>query len=292
MLDFDLYLLGGQARQLVLYRQRSYPFTQCDLEMLVERGVRTLYIASGDAAHYRDHLCENILKNDSLPPVQRYQALREATRAVLSEALSKGPPDAAVEVTLDLSKQIVQTVCDSKLILNELLQAMSHDYSRFTSAMNVATYCLLLAQKWGISDELELLRIGQGALLHDIGMRHVPRQILDKPAKLAAAERRTVQHHATQGFLELCHRDDLTAGQLMMVYSHHERCDGGGYPCGLMRAEIHEYARICAVADVYAAMLGNRAHRRAAQRATSSPTSTGRPAGPSTKKSPAAGYQL
>jgi HD-GYP domain-containing protein (c-di-GMP phosphodiesterase class II) len=266
MLDFDLYLQNGQARQHVLYRQRSYPFTQKDLESLIERGVRTLYIVSDDAARYREHLCENILKNNCLPPAQRYQALCEATRTVLSEALSIGPPDAAVEITRDVSKQMVQTVCESKLILNELLQAMSHDYSRFTSAMNVATYCLLLAQKWGVSDEQELLRIGQGALLHDIGMRHVPRHILDKPAKFNARERQIVQRHTTQGFLELCHRDDLTAGQLMMVYSHHERCDGGGYPCGLARQEIHEYARICAIADVYAAMLGDRSHRRAARK--------------------------
>ena len=165
-----------------------------------------------------------------------------------------------------MSKQIVQTVCESKLILNELLEAMSHDYSRFASAMNVATYSLLLAQKWGITNEQELLRIGQGALLHDIGMRHVPRHILDKPAKFTSRERQIVQRHATQGFMELCHRDDLTVGQLMMVYSHHERCDGGGYPCGLVRQEIHEYARIFAIADVYAAMLGDRAHCRAARK--------------------------
>jgi HD-GYP domain-containing protein (c-di-GMP phosphodiesterase class II) len=266
MLDFDLYLQAGLARQPVLYRQRSYPFTQGDLESLVERGVQTLYIVSADASHYRDHLCETILKNENIPPLKRYQALREATRTVLSEALGNDNCDAAVEVTRDLSKQMVQTVCESKLILSELLQAMSHDYSRFTSAMNVATYCLVLAQKWGITNEQDLLRIGQGALLHDIGMRHVPRHILDKPAKFTARERHIVQRHTVMGFLELCRRDDLTTGQLMMVYGHHERCDGGGYPCGLVRSEIHEYARICAIADSYAAMLGDRSHRRAARK--------------------------
>ena len=69
---------------------------------------------------------------------------------------------------------MVRTVCDSKLIVNELLKAMSHDYSSFTHAMNVSTYCLLLAKGLGISDEQELLRIGQGALLHDIGMQYRP----------------------------------------------------------------------------------------------------------------------
>lgn len=102
-------------------------------------------------------------RNDDIPPLERYQALYEATRAVLSDALSKGDSDAAVSVTKDLSQEMVRTVCESKLIINELLKTMSHDYSGFTHAMNVSTYCLMLAQNWGISDEKELLQIGQGA---------------------------------------------------------------------------------------------------------------------------------
>jgi HD-GYP domain-containing protein (c-di-GMP phosphodiesterase class II) len=143
---------------------------------------------------------------------------------------------------------------------------MSHDYSAFTHAMNVATNCLLLATRLGISDKQELLQIGQGALLHDIGVRWVPRQIIDKPGKLTSQERRIVQEHPARGFQELCRREDLAWGQLMMVYSHHERCDGRGYPVGLVQSEIHEYARICAIADVYEALCRDRPYRRAPRR--------------------------
>ena len=52
----------------------------------------------------------------------------------------------------------------------------------------------------------------------------------------------------------------------MIVYSHHERCDGRGYPVGLVRSEIHEYARICAIADVYEALCRDRPYRRASRR--------------------------
>jgi len=267
MLDFDLYLPSDKPGHLVLYRQRRHPFTQHDLDQLVERGVRTFYISSVDSDGYREHLRENILKNDDIPPVQRYQALREATRTVLSAALSSGDRESAVKATRDLSQEMVRTVCESELILNELLKVMLHDYSIFTHAMNVSTYCLLLAQQWGISAKTELLEIGQGALLHDIGMQYVPRQILDKSLKLTARQRKIVQQHTTRGFLELCRRDDLTTGQLLMIYSHHERCDGGGYPVGLVRSEIHAYARLCAIVDAYEAMTSQRPHRRASRKA-------------------------
>jgi HD-GYP domain-containing protein (c-di-GMP phosphodiesterase class II) len=267
VLAFDLYLPGEQPGQMVLYRQRSYPMDRSDLERLLERGIRTLYISGADADEYREHLRDSIISNENLSPVYRYQALREAARAVLSDALARRDCGTAVAVAKDLSREMVRTVCESKLIVSELLKSMSHDYSSFTHAVNTATYCLLLAKKWGVSDENELLRIGQGALLHDIGMQHVPRHVLSKTDKLAAHERQLVRQHTTHGFLELCHRDDLTFGQMMMVYGHHERCDGLGYPVGLVRSEIHEYARLCAIADAYTALMANRPHRLASRKA-------------------------
>ena len=143
---------------------------------------------------------------------------------------------------------------------------MSHDYSVFTHAVNVATNCLLLARQLGINDRQELLQIGQGALLHDIGVQGVPRHIMEKPGKLTDRERRIMQEHPILGFKELRRREDLTWGQLMMVYSHHERCDGRGYPVGLVQSEIHEYARLCAIADVYEAICRDRPYRRASRR--------------------------
>jgi HD-GYP domain-containing protein (c-di-GMP phosphodiesterase class II) len=266
VLPFDLYLPGERRSRLVLYRQRKHPIAESDFARLTQRGVRTLYISQGDSTLYREYLRDAILKNDDIPPLQRYQVLREATRAVLTEALSKGDQESAVRVTSELSENMVKTICDSQIVLNDLLRVMSHDYSVFTHAMNVATTCLLLAKRLGINDKRELLQIGQGALLKDIGVQGVPRHISDKPEKLTVAERRIMQEHPARGFMQLCRREDLTWGQLMMVYSHHERCDGRGYPVGLVQSEIHEYARLCAVVDVYEALSRERPHRRAARR--------------------------
>jgi len=51
-----------------------------------------------------------------------------------------------------------------------------------------------------------------------------------------------------------------------MVYGHHERCDGMGYPNGLVRGEIHVYARLCAIADTYTALTASRPHRLASRK--------------------------
>lgn len=266
ILPFDLYIPGSRSGRSTLYRRRSYPLTHEDLERLASRGVRAMYILSSDGESYRDHLRETVLNNQAVPPVRRYQVLREAARAVLSESLTKGDPSSAVEVTNEVCRDMVQTVCESKVILPELLRVMSYDYSMFTHAMNVSTYCLLIAQRLRIGDERALIEIGQGALLHDIGKRYIPKEILEKPECLSEREQHVVKRHPTQGFLELCRREDLTWGQLMMVYSHHERCDGRGYPAGLGRSETHDYARLCAVADVSDALMRDRPYRPASLR--------------------------
>ena len=94
-------------------------------------------------------------------------------------------------------------------------------------------------------------------------MLYSPR-LLNKTTRLTRAEQEVVRRHPVRGFEDLCLRPDLNWGQLMMVYQHHERCDGRGYPQGLVGNEIHQWARLCAVADVYDALTRDRSYRKGA----------------------------
>jgi HD-GYP domain-containing protein (c-di-GMP phosphodiesterase class II) len=121
----------------------------------------------------------------------------------------------------------------------------------------------VLAVRLGNFDSVEVAQIAAGGILHDIGKRHIPLTILNKTSKLTDAEWEVIQQHPVTGYRELAMRDDLTEGQLMMVYQHHERLDGSGYPAGITGDEIHPWAKICAVADVFDAMTCQRSYRRA-----------------------------
>ena len=67
--------------------------------------------------------------------------------------------------------------------------------------------------------------------------------------------------HPTLGLNQVAFRKDLVEGQLMMIYQHHERLDGNGYPVGVTGAEIHPWAKICAVVDVFEAITSHRPYR-------------------------------
>jgi HD-GYP domain-containing protein (c-di-GMP phosphodiesterase class II) len=85
---------------------------------------------------------------------------------------------------------------------------------------------------------------------------------LNKNGKPTDEEWRLIKRHPTAGFEELCFRDDLSWAQLMIVYQHHERLDGKGYPVGILGDEMHPWARICAVADVFDALTCERPYRK------------------------------
>lgn len=103
----------------------------------------------------------------------------------------------------------------------------------------------------------------QAALLHDIGKAVVPVHILDKPGALTDEEFAVVKLHPAAGYDYLAGQPDMDANVLDAVRHHHEALDGSGYPDGLGGAEIRPLTRILTVCDIFAAMIEQRAYKRA-----------------------------
>jgi HD-GYP domain-containing protein (c-di-GMP phosphodiesterase class II) len=99
------------------------------------------------------------------------------------------------------------------------------------------------------------------ALVHDVGLLRVPREILARPGPLEDAQRRAIESHCRIG-AELV--SQLVQGQSWLTQAtagHHERLDGTGYPDGLRDLQIAPLTRLLAVCDVYSALCAPRSHR-------------------------------
>lgn len=100
--------------------------------------------------------------------------------------------------------------------------------------------------------------------MHDVGKIAIPEAILDKPGKLNPEEWRVMQSHTTVGFNILNTSDgDITKLAAIIAHEHHERWDGDGYPNQKKGEEIHLFARITAIADVFDALLSERCYKEA-----------------------------
>jgi len=124
----------------------------------------------------------------------------------------------------------------------------------------LAQYATLTATALTLpAKEIEAIRLG--AALHDIGKITVPDAILKKPDKLTPDEYAIIKQHCYSGG-QICKRVPFLRVAYPVVYHHHERFDGAGYPDGLKGDSIPLGARIVTVVDAYDAMTSDRPYRK------------------------------
>ena len=122
-----------------------------------------------------------------------------------------------------------------------------------------------------------------GALLHDVGKIAIPKEIINKPGKLDPDEWTVIKTHTLEGQKMLDRVGGFMREVGLIVRSHHERWDGGGYPDGLAGEAIPLEARIIAVCDSWNAMRTDRAYRKALPTRSRSPSSWPTPGASSTR---------
>jgi HD-GYP domain-containing protein (c-di-GMP phosphodiesterase class II) len=262
VLEFDLYLQRPGRAVAELYRGTTYPLEDKDIAELRREGVDRLYIKSDSAQAYRRYL-RSLLGNSKISPAVRINALRDLTRVAFQDALATSDHGRLVAVASEFGSEVANVLVEHAIPFRDLWRTLEHDFYTFTHVCNVGVYSALMARKLGFADSNELAQIATGALLHDIGKRHVPASVLNKKGKLTEEEWELVRGHPVSGFRELMTRPELSWAQLMMVYQHHEKMDGSGYPTGVTGEEIHPWARICCVVDVFDALTCCRPYRKA-----------------------------
>ena len=146
---------------------------------------------------------------------------------------------------------------ETALALTEAIE--SRDPYTGGHCRRLAEYAGMVAERLVLpAHEIEVVRLG--AALHDMGKIVVPDSILKKPDKLTPEEYAIVKQHCYSGG-QICKRVGFLMNAYPIVYHHHERWDGRGYPDGIKGEKIPIGARIVAVVDAYDAMTTDRPYR-------------------------------
>lgn len=250
-LAFDLYVCTEEQGPSILLCTRGYPLHSDDLARLKQRGVTTLFTPASMADDYGQHLRELVLTDERLPTQERFEILRQAARTVFASALRVRDSENLARAGCSIGRTIAEFATRSQPLFLDLTEVMLQDYSSFTHLTNVAVCAVLLAGKLGISDPAELAGIASGALLHDMGKLFIDQQVLKKRKSRTPEEQHELNTHPRRGFEAFCRRPDLSWGSLMMIYQHHETYEGNGFPTRLVGREIHPWARICSIVNVF-----------------------------------------
>jgi putative nucleotidyltransferase with HDIG domain len=156
---------------------------------------------------------------------------------------------------------MIESVFRNRDALLSLARLKSYDDYTFQHSLNVAVLSLNLGSHLGILDH-ELLRLGIGALLHDLGKVFLPASILNKRGPLTKLEFGMVKKHPEQGARLLEASDSVPEDCALVANNHHERYDGSGYPNALTGMGPGKFGLIAALADVYDAMTTTRSYQQ------------------------------
>ncbi len=228
---------------------------------LTEHYIQRLSQLEGPSMYVRTPFFEDVCATDIIPEAVRVNFVRVLQQQFLS--VQRGAAwdvrcfiELAEKVVTEVSQQADHMVQPTDIRLcNEFV---------FGHSVNVSVLCTLLGLALGYPQH-KLKEVALGGLLHDIGQMKIPPRLLHKSTKLSDIEFSIVQTHAMHGFeiLRQSAAGVIPLPVIHMALQHHEKLNGTGYPRQLQKDDIHEYAKIAAVADVYDAMTCDRPYRRA-----------------------------
>jgi putative nucleotidyltransferase with HDIG domain len=147
--------------------------------------------------------------------------------------------------------------------LSEWLGAVkTHHSSSYRHSLLVAGTATCFAQHIGASKD-DQRRVARAALVHDVGKAFTPLSTLDKPGALTHAEEAEIRLHPEHGARLLRRTPGFSADTIDAVLHHHEYLDGSGYPHGLAGRDIPDLTRMITIADIFSALIEDRAYKPA-----------------------------
>ncbi|AHM55574.1 metal dependent phosphohydrolase [Peptoclostridium acidaminophilum DSM 3953] len=160
-----------------------------------------------------------------------------------------------------ITELIIETSLNTGELISYIMKIREHKDTLYKHSINVAALSCMLG-KWLGYDNATLKILTRTAMLHDIGKTRIDSHILDKPSKLSAWEFNLVKKHSEIGYRMIKKINYMSESVSLGVLMHHEKEDGSGYPLGLSGYQIHPFAKIIAIADIFDALTSKRVYHK------------------------------
>jgi HD-GYP domain-containing protein (c-di-GMP phosphodiesterase class II) len=265
-LAHDVHIPGIDGPPLL---RRGVELTDRYLNALKGKGIVSIFV--------EDELSEGVVPQRAITPETQHRALT-AVQSALTDATDgltsgRGLSPKAVDELNEVAQLIALEIHGAPDVALHLADMMGADKYLIQHVVDVTALGTVLASRlfrqngWvdhtgrRRRDQVDprLAKIALGLLLHDIGKLAMPDEILQKSGPLTEEDWIVMRRHPQLGAQML--GDNVSFLIRAVVKQHHERWDGSGYPEGIAGEQIHQFARIAAVADVYDAVTSDRVYR-------------------------------
>ncbi len=259
--EFSLYTKRGSHYRLYCYKDD--PFTREHKELLLERGIARVYVRAPSRDWFKQYAqthLGSVLQDHTIPLEERSRAFYDTSLSVVRQTFNQKLPQGLDPAVLQKIERMVKealSFLSREETLRSLGALMSHDYDTYCHSVNVFILSASILQTFKRFNEDDLVQVGIGAILHDIGKTELPSEIINKPGKLTPEEYRLVREHPRVG-QRLCAGAPLHQQSHDVILYHHEKLDGSGYPIGAHGHHIPQCVRVVTIVDIYDALTSKR----------------------------------
>ncbi len=225
------------AREGNVLLAKDAPLKQNYTTKLLDWGVNSVYVrdAQGEHLEIDEELCQQA--KDSVF-VYLHEFLADVNHNQLPEPIQQ-----------NVETIVKQLLVDRNILWNLVeMRAISEDI--FRHCVNVCILSLIIGSFRGYPND-RLTELATGAILIDLGKITVAHEFLDDPKISLTPENIEIQEHTKLGFEKLKQLKGNYENAAQVVLQHHEKYDGTGFPQGLKGEQIHEFARIASIADIF-----------------------------------------
>ena len=200
-----------------------------------------------EALARREHREQLERQREGLALCERQFAEAAQDCKLLTERAAQHPQDSRAQAEALARALVDKMLVEGDLCIRLLSNAAGDKAS--THALNVTVISLLMGRTFGL-DEADMLDLGVGSLLHDIGKLELPDRVRHREEHLSSAELRLYEEHVARGVV-LGRKMGLSSGASLVLAQHHEHADGSGFPLRLNTDRMTAAARIVSLVNRY-----------------------------------------
>lgn len=260
-------LFVGLNGKYTLYKPEKTKLTIHNIERLRENGTEFVYINSKDSEEVQEHVEKRLEDSRAAAILSQYSKNLICSQMIIKtiDDVFKKPNQPAV---FEKCRTILGKVAFRFEDRNELIKLfgkLEDNFDKYLVNHSTQTTILamFMAERLFNAGRDDLVRVGTGAMVHDIGMLSVSSDITEKVDVLSENEYYRVKLHPKYG-IDLLNSAGVTDPIVHdITLAHHERYDGSGYPKGLFAEEIPRYAMLVSICGIYCALTMNRPYKSA-----------------------------
>lgn len=266
----DLYTRGSGSNY-VFYKPAERQLTEADRNRFERNGTKSVFIRSDDSVvmnRYYEKNMSDFLASERISACVKDLVLYQTSMEFVAEVLSD-PEAVSLHFTRceALVRNLARQISYAKNLMGAIEAIASDRLYILSHSVKVAALTMLVHEQLFNNSADEVIDVGIGGILHDLGMTFISSDILEKPEALSNIEYATVKTHPQKGYDFLRKAGLLSDISLNVVRHHHEKWDGTGYPSRLSGEAISRPAQVGAICDIYCALVSERPYRKASSHA-------------------------